>query len=278
MTPNDFLREVARVITRQEDLNDKESRDVLYELALRIYALLLDQLPTNNFERQLQWPRFRAALLPQIQAISDAIRELLFNRIATTNELLRGPLGTYFLLPPNAIRLPPLTEALDRTRVLAVPLSELFTPSPVTGASPFALQLLRLLERSLIPAFLREEDSRSVASHVIGTRIVAGRQSGVVTKGTVASAWRERLRAITAASLWGQLTPLQEQALAQSTPATGAPVPPVQWQWVAVLDPKTCPVCRPLDGEVASSPRMFPRGAPPLHPNCRCVVIPTSAN
>ena len=271
MEPNDFLREVARAITRQEDLTDKEVRDVLYELALRIYALLLAQLPATNFERQLRWPQLRAAFLADIQRTSDAIREVLFSRVAATNELLRGPIGTYFNIPPNALQLPPLTEVLDRTRVLATPLSELFTPSPTTGLSPFALQLLRLLERSVLPAFFKEETNASVAAHVIGTRTVAGRQTGIATRGTVASAWRERVRGVTAASLWAQLVPLQRSALAQS----GAP--PQRWEWVAVLDPKTCPICRPLDGTVAPEPQLFPRGAPPLHPKCRCVVIPTSA-
>jgi hypothetical protein len=273
MTPNEFLREVAAAITRQEDLSDKEVRDVLYELALRIYALLQAQLPATNFERQLRWPRLRTELLPQLQSTSDVIRELLFNRVAATTELLRSPVGAYFDIPPNALRPRPLTEALDNTRVLATPLSELFTPSVVTGVSPFALQLLRLLERSLIPAFFKEEATKDVAAHVIATRTIAGRTSGVATRGTVASAWRERVRGITAAALWAQLVPLQRAAIAQS------PTPPtLQWRWVAVLDPRTCPICRPLDGTVAAEPQLFPRGAPPLHPNCRCVVIPTSAS
>jgi hypothetical protein len=272
MTPNAFLREVAAAITRQEDLNDREVRDILYELALRLYALLLARLPATNFERQLRWPQLRAELLPQFQRTSDVIREVLYSRIAATNELLRSPIGSYFEIPPNAIRLRPLPEVLDTTRVLATPLSELFTPSPVTGLSPFAVQLLRLAERSLLPAFFKDEDTRTVASRVIGTRTVAGRQTGIATRGTIASAWRERLRGITAGALWAQLVPLQELALQQSGGvATG-------WEWIAVLDPKTCPVCRPLDGTTAPAPALFPRGAPPLHPKCRCVVIPTSAN
>jgi hypothetical protein len=272
MTPDEFLREVAQAITRQEDLSDKETRDVLYELALRIYALLLAQLPATNFERQLRWPQLRAAFLPQLQRTSDAVREVLYSRVAATNELLRSPVGSYFSVPPNAVRVRPLPEVLDTTRVLAAPLSELFTPSPTTGLSPFAMQLLRLLERSLLPAFFKEEASRDVAGHVIGTRTIAGRETGVASRGTVASAWRERVRGITAAALWAQLVPLQRTALEQSTAITAT-----DWRWVAVLDPRTCPICRPLDGTTAPAPEFFPRGAPPLHPKCRCVVIPTLA-
>jgi len=271
MTPDEFLRQVAQAITRQEDLNDRETRDILYELALRIYALLLSRLPATNFERQLRWPQLRSAILPQLQGASDAIATQLFARVDATNAEVAPIVAEYSGLASAALPPPPLQEAAARTRVLATPLPELFTASPVTGISPFALQLLRLLERSLLPAFFKEESSRDVAAHVIGTRTIAGRSAGVATRGTVASAWRERLRAITAAALWAQLTPLQEQALQQSGTVS------TQWEWVAILDPKTCPICRPLDGQVAAAPQFFPRGAPPLHPKCRCVVIPRLA-
>lgn len=46
-----------------------------------------------------------------------------------------------------------------------------------------------------------------------------------------------------------------------------------RWQYVATLDPRTCPICAPLDGKVFrqeddSAPR------PPRHWNCRCFQVP----
>jgi len=45
------------------------------------------------------------------------------------------------------------------------------------------------------------------------------------------------------------------------------------WEWVAVLDSRTCPTCAPLDGSVKKKRSEFPF-APPAHPNCRCQVMP----
>lgn len=45
-----------------------------------------------------------------------------------------------------------------------------------------------------------------------------------------------------------------------------------KWQWVATLDPRTCPVCMALDGKT------FPAGKatkkPPAHMRCRCTSVP----
>jgi SPP1 gp7 family putative phage head morphogenesis protein len=49
-----------------------------------------------------------------------------------------------------------------------------------------------------------------------------------------------------------------------------------EWQYVATLDPRTCPICRPLDGKVFrhDDPKA---PSPPLHWNCRCFRAPRIA-
>lgn len=46
------------------------------------------------------------------------------------------------------------------------------------------------------------------------------------------------------------------------------------WQWSAILDEKTCPICEELDG------KYFEKGdpqwdtlKPPIHPGCRCIAV-----
>ncbi len=43
-----------------------------------------------------------------------------------------------------------------------------------------------------------------------------------------------------------------------------------RWQWLTAADERVCPICGPRDGNV------YPASAekPPLHPNCRCTLIP----
>ena len=271
MTPSAYLREIALAITRAEDLIDKEAQVVLYDLALRIYTLLITRLPGTSIERQLFWLQLLQELLQLLTAASDAIAELLYAQLLPVEVTILTTTFNYYGFPNRVIPPRPRTEVLERTEVLTTPLAQLFSRD-ATGISPFARQLLRLLERSVLAATMRDLTTADVAAVVIGTRTRAGRTLAVPRKGTVANAWRERTRAITAAALWSLVTPSQERA---STAAAAEGIRTSSWQWIAILDPRTCPVCRPLDGTTAPSPAEFPRGAPPLHPLCRCIVIPT---
>lgn len=272
MTPNEYIRELAQTITRQEDLTDSEARDVLYELALRIYALLLAQLPDTRFERYMIWPQLRRQIMPWMFRANDTLAQLLLSRVAAMETLVLPTVEEMFGLEAGQLPPRPLTQVLDETQVVGVRLSRLFTPAPITGVTPFVTQLMQLLERSVIGMFFDDPTTPQVAQKVVGSRTVAGREVPVVSKGTVANAWRERFRSITAAVLWAPTTPAAQRA-AEIAQRTGNAVQ-VQWRWNAVLDPRTCPRCRPLHGRVEYAPDAFPEGPPPLHPLCRCVLIP----
>lgn len=48
-----------------------------------------------------------------------------------------------------------------------------------------------------------------------------------------------------------------------------------EYQWLATLDLKTCPLCQPLDGKVYKRiDGKVGANLPPKHPNCRCTTIP----
>lgn len=276
MTNEQYLRELARALTRQEDLTNAEAKDKLYELALRLYALLYTRLPPNRFERELRWPALRAEALQQIDPIATELYALLAEGlVAAESTALELALRLYGL-PLDALQPRSTAQLLLETRVLAQPLSVLGAPSATSGVSPLALQLLRLVERSVFPAIFADLATPDIAAKVVQPRTRNGQREAVATKGTVASAWRERFRGITAAALWAPVAVASERA-ASAAVALGvipAAQPPQQWRWNAVLDPRTCPVCRPLDGTTARTPQAFPSGPPPLHPLCRCVVLP----
>lgn len=273
MTPDEYLRELAQAITQQEDLNDEEARDVLYELALRIYALLLNDLPDERLERYMRWRQLRTRIILNLLAVNDRIAQQLYNRLATTELLVSEVARRYFQLPNGAVTSRPLTQVLDNTRVVGVQVSRLFVPNPRTGISPFVLQMLQLLEKSVVGMFFTDPPTAEIAAKVVGVRTSAGRQVPVVSKGTVANNWRERVQSIVAAALWGTVQPAIDRAAAAAARTPRAPQL-LQWRWNAVLDPRTCPVCRPLHRRIEADPQDFPQGPPPLHPRCRCVLIP----
>jgi hypothetical protein len=122
----------------------------------------------------------------------------------------------------------------------------------------------RLLDTSVLAAILRDEPNDRLTSHLFTTT-----PSGpTIRKGTVANAWVERLRATNSALLWSLVPSVQTEAAALADP------PPRAWRWNAILDPDTCPICRPLHKTLAATPEDFPHGPPPLHPLCRCIPIP----
>jgi len=129
------------------------------------------------------------------------------------------------------------------------------------------------LERSVVGMFFTDPPAEEVAAKVIGVRTSVGRQVPVPSKGTVANNWRERVQSIVAAALWSTVQPAIDRAAAAAAQTPSVPQL-LQWRWNALLDPRTCPVCRPLHGRTEANPEDFPQGPPPIHPRCRCVLIP----
>lgn len=266
MNEADYLRALASAITSNEDLSNTEANDILYQLALRIYALLRTRLPNTRFERLTLWPQLRAEILPQLASANDDLRRILIQRLVAVEALLPPVVERFFGLNQGSIQPREIPQLLDESRVLNISAADLFTANATTGVSPFVFQLLQLLERQLYPAFFADAATPDVVRRIVGTITRSGRVLPAVRKGTVANAWVERWRSITAAALWSTLTPAQKRGSALRTP--------ILWRWNAVLDPKTCPVCRPLHGRTAQYPSLFDKGPPPLHPLCRCILVP----
>lgn len=266
MNNDEFIRALAQALTPLEDATDAEVRQIIYELAARIYALLLFELPEGQLERQLSWPQLRQRIIGLLGGVNDAIAQLLFSRIAGAEAVVTDPVAERYGV---SVRPRPVTEALDNAMVLGASIPQLFTRPPDSDVSPFMLQLLRLLERSVMPLMMSDASTDAIGRRVIERRMRGGRAIPIGSRGTVANAWRERVKAITSAALWSVVTPAQLRASSMVDRATEE-----GWEWRAILDPRTCPVCRPLDGTRAREPEDFGEGPPPLHPFCRCIVVP----
>lgn len=273
MTNDEFLRELAIALTRLEDLTTPESEDVLYELAARIYALLLAKLPESRFERYWAWPQLRREIEPLLQQAALQLRELTFARVVAAEEAAVVLVRRLLELPVPALGPRSAERVLDETQVLGQAVSQLYAPEPRTGLIAFALQLLRLLERQVLAGVVEEATRQEVARRVLEVRTVRGSDRARIARGTVANAWRERFRAVLAGAIWGVVTPALVRGVSAQTLLSAAPGS-TRWRWNAVLDPRTCPICRPLHNTEALTPELFPRGAPPLHPLCRCIVLP----
>lgn len=270
MTEDEYLLQLARALTRREDLLRSEIRTPLLELLLRLRALILTIYApgTSAPLRTFLYSRLRPQILALIQPLTTTYYTSLRTILPELHTDLRTLNTAYFRLPDNTLPTPTLTTLLTTATILNRPARTLLAPGP-TGISPLTLQLERLLETSVQAAILRDAPADAIASLLVtGT---ASRPT--IRKGTIANAWLDRITATTSALLWSLNPPLQQQA-ADATPTSAVDRPITGWRWNAVLDPKTCPICRPLHNTVAASIDDFPSGPPPLHPRCRCITIP----
>jgi hypothetical protein len=260
MTEDQLLEALARLLTRREDLTNAAFRRALLELALRIRALL-STLPTEGqLLRTLRYNQLRPQILAALQTLTNTYYTELRLNLPTLHATLTELLYRFYALttlPPA----PTLDTLLTTTNVLNRSTRTLFAPAP-TGLSPFTLQLERLLDTSVRAAILRD----APLPELLDT--ITPRSARALRKSTVANAWFDRLGATTAAIYWSLVTPISTEA------ASTTDQPPTAWRWNAILDPKTCPICRPLHNTVAPNPNAFPNGAPPVHPRCRCITIP----
>lgn len=265
MTEQELLTALARALTRREDLLRSELRPQILELILRIRALLLQSFaPTASAPlRSFLYAQLRPEILALIQPFTNTYYTSIRAILPEVHADLRRINAAYFNITPDALPTPTLTALLTSATILNRSASALLSPSP-NGISPLTLQMERLLDTSVQAAILRDEPNDRLASLLLTTT----NAGPAIRKGTVANAWVERLRATNSALLWSLVPSVQTEAAALADP------PPRAWRWNAILDPDTCPICRPLHKTLAATPEDFPHGPPPLHPLCRCIPIP----
>jgi hypothetical protein len=265
MTEQEFLLALARALTSREDLLAADLRPQLLEILLRIRQLLLTSFapagsaPLRSFLYAQLRQQILALLQPLVTTYYTNIRAAL---PPLYTDLLRVN-AALFRVPQNRIEPPPLDDLLSTSTVLNRSARALLAPT-ATGISPLTLQLERLLDTTIQAAILRDEPVERISSLLL----TGSTARPTIRKGTVANAWLDRLTATTSALLWSLTVPAQQQVAAE------ADTPPTRWRWNAVLDPKTCPICRPLHNTIAADYTQFPSGPPPLHPRCRCIIIP----
>jgi hypothetical protein len=260
VTDDQLIEALARLLTRTEDRTRAELTPLLQQLALRIRALLLTLPAEGDVVRTILYNNLRPRLLPLLQDFTTAYYATLRFSIPPLATDLERVIARFLGVTPPPPR--SLQDLLTTATVLTRPANTLLTPAP-NGISPFTLQLERLLNTTVRAAIFRGSRTSTIADLITPTN------TRRPARGTVANAWLDRTTATTAALVWSLVTPTMQQAV-RAAEASAASL----WVWNAVLDPKTCPICRPLDGVTAADPRAFPNGPPPLHPYCRCIAIP----
>ena len=237
-------------------------RPILLSVAVRLRRIV-EQLPESGIFRAQQWAQLRERALPELVKLEASLRTALPSALVEMELGVREAAASYRGLPTPPPGLTPLRSTLDRLPAGGASLGETLGDSlrPGRVARRAAVQL----DQTVQTMMFRNATTAEIAEKVVGEITRKGVRVPVLKTGSFANRVWNNVKNLVVEATW-QVVNTTAQEVWQSDR-------PLEWQWEAVLDPKTCPVCRPLDKMVRSSPAAFPY-QPPVHPNCRCVVLP----
>ena len=285
MTPDEYLYASEAALRRDEKSVEDDTRALLILLLWRFRQSLIASLPDTGIGRQLILNSLLAPLALELETYAQRFRSILLTRLEFVDEEHSRRAADYAALAMTLRDYRPRRgdTLLGTARSGGRSLLALFAPDPRTGLSPFTAAHLRVIRAKLIAAVMRDDPTIEIARTVVAERVRQGFIQPINSRGTLYSALRNRDTALIANAIWevsgqAERAVFERQAYLTGRPfvleATGAPAfASSGWQWHAILDPKTCPICRPLDG--LTSPRYtgFPY-VPPVHPRCRCRILP----
>jgi hypothetical protein len=285
MTPDEYLYASEAALRRDEKSVEDDTRALLILLLWRFRQSLIASLPDTGIGRQLILNSLLAPLALELETYAQRFRSILLTRLEFVDEEHSRRAADYAALAMTLRDYRPRRgdALLGTARSGGRSLLALFAPDPRTGLSPFTAAHLRVIRAKLIAAVMRDDPTIEIARTVVAERVRQGFIQPINSRGTLYSALRNRDTALIANAIWevsgqAERAVFERQAYLTARPfvqeATGAPpFASAGWRYHALLDPKTCPICRPLDG--LTSPRYtgFPY-VPPVHPRCRCRILP----
>jgi hypothetical protein len=195
--------------------------------------------------------------------LSDSFSGELLARLNLMEPDLRRIAAGHINRPlPPALPQRTMADTAATTVVLGAPLSQQFAPGTT---NLFVERHLQDLDRTVQQGLIANRSTADIADEVIKVATIRGEERGILATGSAARRAVSKLRNFAAAAVWAVVN--------RETLNIWETAGPREWIWNAVLDPVTCPICRPLANQVRSTPAGF-GVAPPAHPNCRCVILP----
>ena len=256
---------------RENELIDRTD-SVFLDVMARIRTLV-GELP-EGILREQAW----RDILPQVQLALEPYQDVFSAELFTeltdmTPEVLEEAerlVKAVTATPLATVRTAGTLEAILNTRVGAKRLEELFSVSGEQTVSAFVRDHLSIIDRTVKTGILEGLTTPEIADQIAVTYARAGKEY-ISTRSTSS---RNAARAIRANSRAIARTAIQDanrQVKDAFYDVNRDRLTGLRWEWVAVLDSRTCQICAPLDGEVRDSRGDFDNW--PAHINCRCQVV-----
>ena len=258
-----FLVVLLALSKRIERAAKKSFNDVFLKAMMKLRRLIL-RLERGGLIRTLQWDRLRSEIIEILRPIIEVLQSTLPRHLLELDPLANRAAANAIDIDPPPYRERTANEVLRETRVAGKRLVEIIGDSEIFLGSLFA-KMFGDLDRMVRGEFLKGTPTQDIANKVIVTTRRFGVNVPKINTGSFANREMNLIMNTIVGGAWDVISSRVDDVMQL--------VPAEEWEWVATLDPKTCPICRPLDGQRRPDPSLFPFEIP-VHPNCRCVILP----
>ena len=234
--------------------------------SMRQVRRLVQRMAADGEFRQYEWRQLRRQV-PDI--LAPAISAMAVELLPELKDLA-GPVQVfgqdYVDLEPEPTVEPTDQEIMATTLIAGVPLVKLLGPGGNMSQS-----LANFLDRIVMVGLLRGDTTAEIAEDVLALTLINGKLTPRVQKGSFASKASAQIKNTVASGVWSAVNNNLFKAWRNVDNTT--------WVWNAVLDERLCPICSPLNGKIVPKPTSFVStvfgiNQPPVHPNCRCAILP----
>ena len=234
--------------------------------SMRQVRRLVQRMAADGEFRQYEWRQLRRQV-PDI--LAPAVAAMAVELLPELKDLA-GPVQVfgqdYADLDPAPTEEDDDAAILATTLIAGVPLVKMLGPGGNMSQS-----LANFLDRIVTVGLLRGDTTAEIADDVLALTVINGKLTPRVKKGSFASKASTQIKNTIASSVWS--------AVNNNLFKSWKTVDNTQWVWNAVLDERLCPICSPLNGKIVPKPTSFVStvfgvNQPPVHPNCRCVILP----
>ena len=141
-----------------------------------------------------------------------------------------------------------------------------------TKMSRWAKQNFDLVNKTVQRGIFEGLDTETIAAQIIQESRLAGFKGAKIAGDTAAARVYRQAQTLARTAVAEQ----NHQINARVWDANKEAMEGVQYEWVAALDSRTCEICAPMDGRITDT--RDDQEDWPIHPNCRCQVVPFDPN
>lgn len=251
------------ILAKQTERAAFESYFIAMRVAMQGIRELILTMEGDGVFRAYQWAEGRKVLEAVLQPVADVIAETFPPKLSLLEPMVQEKAAAFVGKESPEMSIRSGNAMMVKAMANADTLDELLGASGQDSimVKRWAQNIDRVVKIGLLTDRLTEE----IADDVLRPVIRNGRETMAIPKGTVANQNLNITNNMVRAATWDIV---QQNSIKVYKEANVK-----KWVFNAKLDPDTCPVCAPMDGETADSPEEF-AFIPPVHPNCRCAILP----